>query len=109
MMNGGSGLVTMASNGVPIANLVNQLSMQLGEQVIDQTGLKGTYQYRLQFAAQGGLGLDGMPLPPAAESPESTAPSVFTALQEQLGLKLESTKGPVETITIDHIEEPSPN
>jgi uncharacterized protein (TIGR03435 family) len=109
MMNGSSGLVTMASNAVPIANLVNELSMQLGQQVVDQTGLNGTYQYRLQFGTQGGLGPDGMPLPPAAERPDSTAPSVFTALQEQLGLKVESTKGQIGTITIDHIEEPSPN
>jgi uncharacterized protein (TIGR03435 family) len=110
MMNGSSGLVTMASNAVPIANLVNQLSAQLGEQVVDRTGLKGTYQYRLQFSALGGVGPDGMPLPPEAETPpQPAAPSVFTALQEQLGLKLESTKGPVATITIDHIEEPSPN
>jgi uncharacterized protein (TIGR03435 family) len=109
MMSGGSGLVTMASNAVPIATLVNQLSARLDQQVVDQTGLKGTYQYTLRFVAQGGLGPDGMPLLPDIETPQSTTSSVFTALQEQLGLKLESTKGPVETITIDHIEEPSPN
>jgi uncharacterized protein (TIGR03435 family) len=92
---------TMAANAVPIAALVNQLSMQLDRHVVDQTGLKGTYQYTLQFG--------GMPPPGAeAESDNNTA-SIFTALQEQLGLKLESTKGQIDTITIDRIEEPTPN
>ena len=104
----GNGLATLASNAVPIANLVNQLSMQVGQQVVDQTGLKGTYQYTLQFTPQMGMG--GMPLPPEEQSSSnSDTASIFTALEEQLGLKLESTKGPVETITIDHIEEPTNN
>ena len=106
MMNG-SGLVTLAANGVPITDLVNQLAARLGRQVLDQTGLEGTYQYALQFTIQGGIGPDGAPLP--GPQAASAAPSVFTALQEQLGLKLDSTTGQIETITIDHIEEPSPN
>lgn len=108
MMNGNAGVATLSSNAIPISNLVNMLSMQVGQQVVDQTGLKGTYQFTLQFAPQMGLG--GMPPPPGAEaSSNSDEPSIFTALQEQLGLKLESTKGPIDTITIDHIEEPSEN
>ena len=109
MMMNGTGVATLSSNAVPIGNLVNMLSMQVGQQVIDQTGLKGTYQFTLQFAPQMGLG--GMPPPPGAETSaaDSSQPSIFTALQEQLGLKLESTKGQIDTITIDHIEEPSEN
>jgi uncharacterized protein (TIGR03435 family) len=107
MMN--NNLVTLAANGVPIASLVNQLSMQIGEKVADQTGLKGTYQYTLQFAPQRALG--DMHPPPAAEAaaPDSDTSSIFTALQEQLGLKLQSTKGSIDTITIDQIQQPSPN
>jgi uncharacterized protein (TIGR03435 family) len=109
MMNGSTGLATLASNAVPIANLVNQLSQMTGQQVVDQTGLKGTYEYTLQFAPQ--RAPEDLPGPP--ERPESAADdntaSIFTALQEQLGLKLDSTKGPIETITVDHIEEPSEN
>ncbi len=108
MMNGNTGVATLSSNAIPISNLVNMLSMQVGQQVVDRTGLKGTYQFTLQFAPQMGLG--GMPPPPGAEaSSNSDEPSIFTALQEQLGLKLESTKGQIDTITIDHIEEPSEN
>ncbi|HEY6467677.1 MAG TPA: TIGR03435 family protein [Candidatus Acidoferrales bacterium] len=108
MMNGGTGLATLAANAVPITDLVTQLSRMVGQQVVDQTGLKGMYQYTLQFAPQGGL--PGMPLPPPADATsDNNTASIFTALQEQLGMKLESTKGPVETITIDHIEEPSEN
>lgn len=107
MMN--NKLVTLASNGVPIANLVNQLSMQLGQKVVDHTGLKGTYQYTLQFAPQRALG--DMRPPPATEASasDSDTSSIFTALPEQLGLKLESTKGSIDEITIGHIEEPTPN
>lgn len=107
MMN--NNLVTLAANGVPIASLVNQLSMQIGEKVTDQTGLKGTYQYTLQFAPQRALG--DMHPPPATEASasDSDTSSIFTALQEQLGLKLESTKGSFDTITIVNIQQPSSN
>lgn len=86
------------------------LSFNLGRIVLDETGLKGKYDLRLDFAPYrsqsemfGGTPID-KPL-----SPDSSGPSIFTALQEQLGLKLESTKGPVEVIVIDHIEKPSEN
>lgn len=108
MMTNGR-LATLASNAVPVANLVNQLSQWTGQQVVDQTGLKATYEYTLQFAPQNGPA--GMPLPPGGPeaAPDDNTASIFTALQEQLGLKLESTKGSIDTITIDHIEEPSEN
>jgi uncharacterized protein (TIGR03435 family) len=102
MMNG---LATLSANAQPIANLANLLSLQVGRQVVDQTGLKGTYEYTLQFAPQNTNDMPKGPPPPAGDD----AASIFTALQEQLGLRLESTKGPVDTITIDHIEEPSEN
>jgi len=54
-------------------------------------------------------GRSGKPATDNAPSPESSGPSSFTAIQEQLGLKLESTKGPVEIIVIDHIERASEN
>jgi uncharacterized protein (TIGR03435 family) len=103
-----NGQATLAANAQKMTNLVNQLSLMLQRPVIDQTGLTGTYQYTLQFAPQNALGPG--PAPGSADSSQdSNTASLFTALAEQLGLKLESTKGPIDTITIDHIEEPSEN
>jgi len=109
-MNPG-GQASLTVHAARIANLANMLSRQLGRIVLDQTGLKGTYDYTLQFTSEAGLG--GGPLPPGGGDPNSNADtggtSIYTALQEQLGLRLETTKAPVDTITIDHIEEPSEN
>ena len=86
----------------------------LGRSVIDKTDFKGTFDAHLEFArddalAAGILG-NGVPGGPAgAQQADSSAPSIFTAVQEQLGLKLESTKGPVELLVIDHLERPSEN
>jgi uncharacterized protein (TIGR03435 family) len=66
--------------------------------VIDQTGYTGSFEVHLEFAPLNGDG-----------SSDSTRPSLFTALQEQLGLKLESQKGPAEILVIDHAERLSAN
>lgn len=103
------GLATLSANAQPITGLLNQLSGMLGRQVVDQTGLKGLYQYTLQFAPPTTTAM--MPPSPGGgdASPDSSATSIFTALQEQLGLRLDTTKAPVDTITIEHIEQPSEN
>jgi uncharacterized protein (TIGR03435 family) len=81
--------------------------MQLGRPVIDRTGLKGGYYIQLQYvpeqAANRNVGADNA-LPAGV-----SGPSIFSALQQQLGLKLKATQGPVETLVIDHIERPSEN
>ena len=96
------------------------LGDQVGRPVRDETGLKGKYDFTLDFAPEPGQGpMRGMPMPmpppgggaiagsgmpaPAGESQEG-GPTLMTAVQEQLGLKLESRKGPVETLVIDHAE-----
>jgi uncharacterized protein (TIGR03435 family) len=63
---------------------------------LDQTGLKGAYDLTLTWTAEPVVSADG-------------PPSVFEALQEQLGLKLAPTKAPVEVVVVDHIERPSAN
>jgi uncharacterized protein (TIGR03435 family) len=73
--------------------------------VVDNTGLKGKYDFTLQWTPdemEGGHGGD-------ASATAGTGPSLYTALQEQLGLRLDSTKGPVETVVVDHVEMPSEN
>ena len=88
------------------------LSRELGRVVIDKTDLKGEYDYALEWTPDPGQGgPESIGLPPEAPLPhvETTGPSIFTAIQEQLGLKLESAKAPVDVLVIDHAEKPSEN
>ena len=87
--------VTMA---VLAANLSRTYNSSLGRNVVESTGLTGTYDVQLKWA------IDPMTTPA-----DPTGPSLFIALQEQLGLRLESARGPVEVIVIDHIQKPSAN
>ena len=115
MMNG-RGQLTLADAGLDM--FANVLSHQLGRIVLDKTGLSGKYDFTLHWTpgpnegpmmpgggpGPGHEGPDGAPPPP-----EASGPSLFTALQEQLGLKLESQKAPVDILVIKHIERPSDN
>ncbi len=90
--------------GFPISQLTTMLGGQSGRMVVDRTGLTGNWEFVLTFAAeQRGQPPPGVELP----APDPNAPSLFTALQEQLGLKLESTKGPVDVLVIDSVEQPT--
>jgi uncharacterized protein (TIGR03435 family) len=79
------------------------LSRQLHRTVFDQTALSGTYDFTLKLPDGVPLGIDN-PAPP-----ESYEPAVSTAVEQQLGLKLEPTKVPMEVLVIDHVEKPSGN
>lgn len=109
MMNGPGLLRGTAQNGAGLARL---LSGQAGRQVIDKTGLTGLYDIELKYAPSQPMQLPpGVALPPGMTLPEAdpNAPSIFTAVQEQLGLKLESSKAPIESIVVDHVEKPTAN
>jgi bla regulator protein blaR1 len=94
----------MRAVGIPIDIMLRVLSLQLGRTIENQTGLTGNYDFTMRWTPDQGAGVS------ASNSEEdSSAPSIFTALQEQLGLKLESTKGPVRVLVVDHIEQPSDN
>jgi uncharacterized protein (TIGR03435 family) len=85
-------------HNVPMTIFANALSAWVDDTVVDQTGLKGTYDFELMVMLE------------RSDNPQdSNAASVYSALQEQLGLKLESRKGPVEMLVIDHIEKLSGN
>ena len=79
--------------------------------VLDKTELSGEFEIKLQWTPEVGHagGLAGPPSPDAAPPTDNSGPTIFTAVQEQLGLRLESTKGPVEMIVIDKVEKPSEN
>jgi uncharacterized protein (TIGR03435 family) len=89
------GLGNITGQSVLVASLVGSLSHPAGRLIIDKTGLTGKYQVDLTWAWE--------------DDPNATGPSLFTALQEQLGLKLEPARAPVEVVVIDRLERPSEN
>ena len=90
-----------------MADLTVYLSRWLDRLVFDRTGLTGAFEVELQFSSEG---LPGLPTPPpGVQRPPNDYPSIFVGVQEQLGLKLESTKGPVDVLVIDHVERPTPD
>jgi uncharacterized protein (TIGR03435 family) len=108
MQFGRDGLMTFKS--MPLSGLIQIISQQVGRTVLDKTGLTCRYDFTWQFnqSATPGGGRGGFQ-PPAGASPDAEPASIFTVVQEELGLKLDSGKGPVEIIVIDHIEKPSGN
>ncbi len=77
-----------------MASFALDLSAEVGRPITDATGLKGKYDFTLNYITE----TDGPP------PPEATGPNIFRAVQEQLGLKLEPKKGTAEVLVIDHIE-----
>jgi uncharacterized protein (TIGR03435 family) len=84
----------LSTRGTSMQQLVGMLAMtgELDNLVVDGTGLDGYYEFTLEWT------------PPGREADAASGPSLFAALEEQLGLKLEPGKGPVEVLVIDHIE-----
>jgi uncharacterized protein (TIGR03435 family) len=106
------GLGTVTMKGVQIAPFANFLTQSVDRPVIDRTGLASYYDFTLKWTPEGGnplpFGLPAGTLPQAPPPPaDPDAPNIFTAVQEQLGLKLEGGRGPVEVVVIDHIEKPT--
>jgi hypothetical protein len=91
------------ATGLKLDSLVALISQTLGRTVIDKTGLAGLYDLTLTWTS------DPTVDSPASADDSSSSPTIFTALEEQLGLKLESAKGPVQVLVIDHIEKPTEN
>jgi uncharacterized protein (TIGR03435 family) len=99
-VNNTSGKLT--GSGQSIANLAAALgSFGLSRMVFDRTGLDGLFDFELQWTPDNNRS--------AADAQPNDAPSIFAALQEQLGLKAESQRGPVEFLVIDSIERPTPD
>jgi uncharacterized protein (TIGR03435 family) len=107
--------MSIEGHGASMESLSQTIAQDLGSTVIDKTGLTGRYDYTLKWARESGAG-PAVPYGPKGGAPEggepagaSSAPPLFTAVQEQLGLKLVSQKEPVEVVVIDQIQRPSPN
>jgi uncharacterized protein (TIGR03435 family) len=86
----------------------------LGRPVIDKTGIRGFYDFKLVFSREAIPNNSPAPPAPAADggpglNASDPRPSIFTALQEEFGLKVESSKGPVEVLVIDSVQKPTEN
>ena len=92
-MHVNQGMIQGAS--ISLSPLVNRLSSVVGRHVVDRTGLTGNFDFDLTWAPEA--------------TPDSAGPSIFTALQEQLGLKLESARGPIDVLVIDDVRPLIPN
>jgi bla regulator protein BlaR1 len=97
------------SLALPLGYLASNLAYLLGRPVIDKTGLSAKYDYTLSYTPDASHAAALPPPGPDAAPPDPNGPTIFTALQEQLGLRLESTKGPVDILVIDHVEKPDAN
>jgi uncharacterized protein (TIGR03435 family) len=103
LRTGGGGVVMgtdgrhLAAKGGTMEQIVKSLIGELRAPVVDRTGLTGTFDFDVRFMPENS--------PPDAEP----GPSIATAIQEELGLRLEKSKGPVEVVVIEHVEKPSEN
>lgn len=99
------------ANGIPMTEFARTLSQMLGRTVINKTGLEGNYDVALQWTPEPGQGaMFGIAPPPGSAPPvDAQGPTIFTALEEKLGLKLEAAKGPVKMLVIDSVAKPSEN
>jgi uncharacterized protein (TIGR03435 family) len=96
----------LAANGMTMIQLAEiGLSRYVNRPVRDRTGLEGPFDWTLNWSPDSFGTPNGAGSPPA----DPARPSLFTALQEQLGLELKSTKGPVDVVVVDHVERPTPN
>jgi uncharacterized protein (TIGR03435 family) len=99
--NGGSPRgIELSASGATIDHLIDMLASRIGRPIIDKTDLTGKYDFALKFAPY------NINAPPPADP---VGPDVFTAIQEQLGLKLEAGKGSVQVLVIDNVQKPTVN
>jgi uncharacterized protein (TIGR03435 family) len=98
--------MTLMLQGVRLARLAALLQNEVARAVVDRTGLDGTFDLDLEFAPTGRFRPVGLPGPP---SPPSDGPPLLTALEEQLGLKLESVRRPVTVLVVESAELPTPD
>jgi uncharacterized protein (TIGR03435 family) len=94
---------TVVLRGRPLSNVATVLQSELQRTVVDDTGLSGQFDVQLRWSAS------ATSLQTAATPADSAATSIFTAVREQLGLKLEPSRAPAEVLVIDSVERPTPD
>jgi uncharacterized protein (TIGR03435 family) len=99
-----AGPATMLAEAASMKDLAYKLSRLLGRPVVNNTGLDGNYDFRLEWTPDAGA-----PAPDRQPVEASIGPSLFSAIQQQLGLRLEATKGPVDFLVIDRVDRPTEN
>jgi uncharacterized protein (TIGR03435 family) len=112
LIGGSISIGRLQASGTTMADLANYLSNPLSRTVVDKTAITGEFDFQLTFTpdAPAGPSSDAPgPRPADGAAAADLRLDFFTAMQEQLGLKLESAKGPVEILVIDHVERPSEN
>jgi uncharacterized protein (TIGR03435 family) len=93
----------LTAEGLTVDGLARELAKTVGRVVVDKTEVKGKFDVTLQWTPdEGPARLNGVPI-------SDPPPAIFTAIQEQLGLKLEPQKGPVQVVVVDHVEMPTEN
>jgi bla regulator protein blaR1 len=104
-----TGMIEVKGGAMP--GFAGMLGNQIGRKVEDKTGLTANYDFKLEFTPEQGhqMGPQNVGGPEPAAQVDAPGPTIFTALQEQLGLKLESARGPVEMLTIERVEKPTEN
>ena len=102
-------LIELGVSNSTIADYFLAMQLVLDRPLVDRTGLVGRYDFLLKWTPdESQFGAMGIRFSPPSNNPNGP-PGLFTAIQEQLGLKLESTKGPVKVLVVDHVERPSEN
>jgi uncharacterized protein (TIGR03435 family) len=100
---------SLSASGQPMSQIAQMLSQWVNRTVVDRTGLTGGFDFDLTWTPDQIPQGRGEPPPGAPPLPpiDPNGPSIFTAVQEQLGLKLDSQRGPVEVLVIDSVEQPT--
>jgi uncharacterized protein (TIGR03435 family) len=105
-IRGGPGQILATHTSMP--ELASHLSLIVRRQVLDRTNLAGTYDFNLKWTPNENQ-RPVLSSRPDAPPPDPLGPALFTALPEQLGLRLESSKAPIEVLVIDHVQKPAAN
>lgn len=95
----------LSGGGLTLAGVANHLAGFLDRPVLDRTGVEGAFDFDLLWTPD----QQALPLDDLAARADANLPSIFTAVQEQWGLKLDAQRGPVEVLVIDHVERPTPD